>query len=138
MKRYIFRVVRYTLYLLVIFVIVLSVMHLTGYSKLSPETFSMFFVSEKSATLGFVMLALILLHPLISFGKRSLGIDFNTKREYIENILTEYGYELKSEDEECVKYDKAKLSARILSPYDTTIIIYKNSFPSMIGEVENL
>ncbi|MFI3320948.1 MAG: hypothetical protein R3Y50_00285 [Rikenellaceae bacterium] len=132
MKRYFFRAVRYLLYVVVIFILIFSVMNLMGQSEVTIDMLPSFFASSRALIMGMIMVVLIAIHPILSYTKRPLGVDFNSGRDHVLAILAEYDYQIKSETESEVVLQQKTAWRRILSPNDDTITIDKKSFPTMI------
>ncbi|MFI3315050.1 MAG: hypothetical protein R3Y04_05250 [Rikenellaceae bacterium] len=134
MKRYFVRLARYTIFVGVFFLIVIaaSQMMSPSYNQYSFSELISIFFSGTNAMLGGVMLFLVVTHPFISYTKRHLGVDINTSREHILRIIEGYGYIITREDDEVIVFNKKSIIARIISPNDDTIIIYKKTLETMI------
>lgn len=132
MKRYFIRATRYLLYVIVIFVVVFSIMNLTGYSQITPEILDIFIKSPQAMVMMLVVLALVIVHPFIAYIKRPFGVDLSANHKHVVALFDSYGYVLESEsDQEMIFRTKSKVR-RLLSPYEDAIIIDLKAFPTTI------
>ncbi len=132
MNRYFIRAAKYLLRVTFIFVVVFSLMNLTGYSQITPSMLSDFLASNETIIMIAVLLVLVLLHPKMGYVKRSFDVDLSTDRERVLNMFAVTGYSLESEDEDKMVFRATGSFNRFVLLNEDAIIIDKKAFPSTI------
>lgn len=98
MKKYIIRSLKYILQFTVMFFVLFSVLHLTGFAK-SDLNYEQIFISMNGALLiGFVLI-FALAYPKFGFIKRTLTFNAQQHKDEITNIMQMCGYEFVDSDE---------------------------------------
>lgn len=91
MNRYIIRVVKYALYLVVLFFIIFGMLHLVGYSK-NVSLAALLFSQQGAMLLGAVLI-FSLLYPFFGFMTKNLLFNATEKVEKVEQVMAMCGYQ---------------------------------------------
>lgn len=139
MNQYFIRAAKYALRVTLIFVIVFTLMNLTGYSKVTPDQLSLFFASKDVMIMMVVIAVLIAVHPKLGYVKRSFDLDLVADRDKILNAFAQSGYTIESEDDNAMVLRATGSFNRFMLMNEDAITIDKKTLPFTIeGNRKNL
>ncbi len=132
MNRYFIRATKYLVRVIFIFVVVFTLMYLTGQSAISPDMLSEFFTSKETIIMMVVLLALVLVHPKLGYVKRSFDVDLSVNYDKVLNMFAVSGYSLECDDDEKMVFRATGSFNRFMLLGEDAIIIDKKAFPTTI------
>lgn len=104
MKRYPIRLVKYFLFLVILFLVIYAIMYITGYSRISFSQLKIMLLSSQGMLLWILVLVLVALHPYTNYVKRNFSRDISSLEEDITNIMAQNGFSKVSKEGSIVKY----------------------------------
>lgn len=125
MKRYLIRVVKYLLLLLVLFVVLYAIMFFMKTTSLHPSQFKELFASQKGLTLIVVFVVLSVINPLFGYAKRQLSYEATQHPEKVISVIESNGFEKVSEDDSLVKFRADSKIKKLQALYEDELILDK-------------
>lgn len=113
MKQYIVRVVKYFVYLVVIYIAILSIAEMTGYLSAQEGSVAEILRSQRGVIALSAMAALSLLYPRFGYLKRVSKASIKRDRESIIKAFEVNGMRLKSEEDGVMTFIAATLLRRL-------------------------
>ncbi len=132
LKTYLLRAVKYLIMVTILFVVVFTVMNITGYSEITPEMFGAFAASSQAQMMLALLLVLVALHPIIGYVKRPFNIDYAANRNQIVGVFAANGYKVESESNNSVTFRASGMFRRATMMGEDAITLDLTSFPHII------
>ncbi len=132
MKKYLLRVSKYALYLVVLFLLIFLLLRATGYSHLRLVDV---FWGERGWMMPCVIVGFALLYPFFGFVKRGLFFDATQKVEQVEQIMTLCGYKRSDTgDTKVMRFDPVTPIKKLMQLYEGEIYISTSATGTSIIE----
>ena len=131
MKDYIRRAVKFILYIVIIFLVVLGLLPLLLHGKPVVDSFRELVGNSRFATVFGLLIAYGFVYPLAAFMrmKRHLNGSFAENREKFERAFAALNYIKTEETAEKVVYRKKSIVGRLLQWNEDSITVYTNENP---------
>lgn len=132
--KYLIRSLKYLLYFLVIFFIIVGLLFLWQYTKNTDITFSGLFREGSLPKLVIFFLLVAAIYPALGFVKRKFHLngDYAKYAGTIENTLKDAGYEIGSKDDEKVVFRHRKAITRLTRMYEDAIVFDLRQDPIVV------
>jgi hypothetical protein len=132
--KYLIRSLKYLLYFLVIFFIIVGLLFLWQYTKNTDITFSGLFREGSLPKLVIFFLLVAAIYPALGFVKRKFHLngDYAKYAGTIENTLKDAGYEIGSKDDEKVVFRHRKAITRLTRMYEDAIVFDLREDPIVV------
>ncbi len=125
--------VKYLLYLVVLFTVIFSIMSLTGNVSIGFEDLGGIFATSNGRLLGVAFIALGFLQPIMGYVKREMVVNPVTSRDVVDQVMAMSGYELTSEDETRIVFRARTTLKKLVLLYEDEIVIDKSAKPATIS-----
>lgn len=124
MKKYIIRAAKYMLTLTILFVVVFTLMLVTGTSRVSPEEgFQALCHSSRGMLMVATIIVLALIYPAIGFVKRNVAADIQKDRAPIIKAFEISGFMLESETPDQMVFVASSLFKRVRLMWEDRIVV---------------
>jgi hypothetical protein len=132
--KYIIRSLKYLLYFLVIFFIIVGLLFLWQYTKNTDITFSSLFQEGSLPKLVIFFLLVAAIYPALGFVKRKFHLngDYSKYAATIEDTLKDAGYEIGSKDDEKIVFRHRKAITRLTRMYEDAIVFDLREDPIVV------
>ncbi len=125
MKQYMIRVVKYFIYLVIIYLAILNIAEMTGYLGSNEGTTYQILFSERGFAALAAMAALSLLYPKFGYLKRQSRASIKRNRDMIIKVFEVNGMRLKSENDTEMIFCAATLLRRLRLLFEDEITVRK-------------
>ena len=122
MKKYISRALKYILQFTVMFFVLFTIMHLTGYVK-EGLSYEQVFISANGALLIAFVLIFALAYPKFGFIKRTLTFNAKKHQDDIVNIMQMCSYELTASDDTTMTFRARGVLKKTALLFEDEIVI---------------
>jgi len=146
--KYIVRAVKYLLYFVLIFCIIVAILYLLQGKKQGMAITDMLQEGSLPKLIGFFVLVAAI-YPALGFKKRELHLNgpFNQYKELVDNVMTDMGYAKESDSAETVTYRIVKGSQRLSRMFEDRVTFtiseesvmlegYNKDLVRVIGNIE--
>ena len=132
--KYLIRSLKYLLYFLVIFFIIVGLLFLWQYTKNTDITFAGLFREGSLPELVIFFLLVAAIYPALGFVKRKFHLngDYAKYAGTIENTHKDAGYEIGSKDDEKVVFRHRKAITRLTRMYEDAIVFDLREDPIVV------
>lgn len=132
--KYLIRSLKYLLYFLVIFFIIVGLLFLWQYTKNTDITFAGLFREGSLPKLVIFFLLVAAIYPALGFVKRKFHLngDYSKYAGTIEDTLKDAGYEIGSKDDEKVVFRHRKAITRLTRMYEDAIVFDLREDPIVV------
>ncbi|HOG41100.1 MAG TPA: hypothetical protein PK979_04375 [Bacteroidales bacterium] len=137
MKKYLIRSIKYLIYCLVFFFIIVGLLFLWQYAKNPDMTCSCMFKEGSMPKLVIFFLLVAGTYPALGFVKRKFHLngDYPKYAEIIEDAFREAGYKLDKKDDEKVIFRHAKAVTRLTRMYEDAITFDLTQDPIVVDGI---
>ncbi|MBN1415768.1 MAG: hypothetical protein JW973_11760 [Bacteroidales bacterium] len=134
MKSYSRRLIKFLLFVIVVFFVLLFLWPLLSKGVSLEETYHSIVINQRMVMILVILLAYCFLYPLINFGKKERYIsgNFADNRSIFEETMQEAGYLKKAEDGSALVYKKKSVFSRIMMLGEDTVEIDTKANPLII------
>ena len=123
---YFLRVFKYLLKMAILLGVVFALMTATNASELSIEELKAnMFDPTKGSLFMFALLAVALTYPKFGYAKRTIQLDFSSKRDSIISVMEKTGYSLYIEESDKMIFRATSPLKRVIMLGDDKISLYK-------------
>lgn len=131
-KRYIIRVIKYMIYIAIIFTLVLAIFALTSGQGLHYENF---FRPGTETQLIVFFIAISFVYPLLGFVKKPVYLNksYEEDKEIIRNVLENARYIVVAESSTTISFRHVSPFIRAMRMFEDTIVIDYSDNPIMIS-----
>lgn len=133
MVTYLRRVVKYMIYLIVVFGAIFCVMVGFGAIQMGFNDIGFLLTSDKGGVLALVALGLSLIYPFIGYVKREMNVNPTTGRTKILDVAQLCGYKLTYEDDKEMVLEAATPIKKLSLLYEDKVTINKGDIPASIS-----
>lgn len=133
MTTYFRRMVKYLLYLAVLFSVIFTIMNLTGTVAVQFNDLSHMFSSSSGKLLAGAFILLGLLHPVIGYVKREMVVNPSSGRDRVIAVMEMCGYEMIEESGSKMQFRAKSKLKRLAMLFEDEILINKDDLPATIS-----
>lgn len=129
--RYFIRSVKYLVYFLVIFLLIVSIVYLFSSQKAAGMSFSSLFKEGSLPQLAVFFAIVAAIYPALGFHRRPLYLNgkFSEYRDLIDEEMDVRGYELDKEDDSQICYRQKGAYARLSRMYEDRVTFFITEEP---------
>lgn len=129
--RYFIRSVKYLVYFLIIFLLIVSIVYLFSSQKAAGMSFSSLFKEGSFPQLAIFFAIVAAVYPALGFYKKPLYLNgkFSDYRNLIDEEMDIRGFELEKEDDSQVSYRQKGAYARLSRMFEDRVTFFINEEP---------
>lgn len=120
MKRYPIRVVKYVVYLAILFFVIFTFMNAVGGTNVPIDTL---FTTTRGMWLLLVVVLFALLYPFFGFTKKTITIDASLKGEELQNVMNMCGYMRTAGTDQAMEFRANGGFKRLMLMYEDRITV---------------